>query len=134
MWRRRCFSRGIWLTVQRDGLIAAFLRRDICLLTAIETSLIHIEAGYLSPEFQEAANDYLNLADTDVTKHPSMDRAAKSIVERIRIQAYRVYIGEASERYELEGGKTRGFALAMGEWLEKGAKKLIKKFGEPLAE
>lgn len=115
-------------------MVAAFLRRDTCLLTAIETALIHVEAGYLSPDFQEAVGDYLSLADTDVGRHPSMDRAAKSIVERVRIQAYRVYIGEASERFEHEGGKTRGFALLMGEWIEKGAKRLMKKFKEPLAE
>ena len=114
--------------------MAAFLRRDICLLTAIETALIHVESGYLSPDFQEAVTDYLSLADTDVAKHTSLDRAAKSIVERVRIQAYKLYIGEASERYEHEGGKTRGFALAMGEWIEKGAKKLMKKYQDPLAE
>lgn len=78
--------------------------------------------------------DYLGLADSDVAKHPSLDRAAKSIIERVRIQAYKLYIGEASERYEHEGGKTRAFAMAMGEWIEKGAKKLMKKFKEPLAE
>lgn len=114
--------------------MAAFLRRDICLLTAIETALIHVETGYLSPDFSDAVTDYLSLADTDTTKHPSLNRTAQSIVERIRIQAYKLYIGEASERYEHEGGKTRSFAMAMGEWIEKGAKKLIKKFKEPLAE
>lgn len=114
--------------------MSAFLRRDICLLTAIETALIHIETGYLSPEFQEAVTDYLTLADSDTTKHPSLNRAAQSIIERIRIQAYKLYIAEASERYEHEGGKTRGFARVMGEWIEKGVKRLMKKFKEPLAE
>jgi hypothetical protein len=52
----------------------------------------------------------------------------------VRIQAYKVYIGEASEQYEHEGGKTRAFAMAMGEWIEKGVKRVNKKFGEPVAE
>lgn len=119
---------------QRDGLKAAFTRRDICLLTSIETSLIHGPDGYLGPDFAEAVSDYLALGDKDTSGHPALERTAQSIVERIRIQAYKVYIGEASQRYELEGGKTRGFAIRMGEWIEKGVKRVDKKFGEPVTE
>jgi hypothetical protein len=103
-------------------------------MTAIETALIHVETGYLSPDFQEAVTDYLSLAATDGSEHPLLDRAVKSIIERIRIQAYKMYINEASERYAHEGGKTKAFALVMGEWIEKGAKKLMKRFREPIAE
>ena len=64
----------------------------------------------------------------------ALERTSQSIIERIRIQAYKVYIGEASSRYELEGGKTRGFAIKMGEWIEKGVKRVDKKFGEPVTK
>lgn len=128
--------------VQRDGLTAAFTRRDICLLTSIETSLIHGTDGYLGPDFAEAVSDYLSVGPQDTSEHEStstngiaggnaaMKRTEQSIIERIRIQAYQVYIAEASERYEHEGGKTRGFALRMGEWIEKGVKKVDRRFEE----
>ena len=51
--------------VQRDGLTAAFTRRDICLLTSIETSLIHGTDGYLGPDFAEAVSDYLSVGPQD---------------------------------------------------------------------
>ena len=74
--------------------------------------------------------DYLAVGDKDIDGTPALERTAQSIIERVRIQAYQVYIAEASQRYEHEGGKTRGFAIKMGEWIEKGVKKVDKKFGE----
>lgn len=120
-------------STQRDGLQAAFLRRDICLFSAVESALIHSQNGYHSPDFLEAVSDWLALDAQDVS-HPSLQRAATSIVERARVQAYKSYINEASERFEFEGGKTRGFAMAMAGWVESQAKKLNKKFMEPIAE
>lgn len=102
-------------------------------MTSLETALIHSPEGYLSPDFAEAVTDYLSLGRKD-TEHAALARTAQSIIERIRIQAYKVYIGEASDRYEHEGGKTRSFAMAMGEWIEKGVKRAHKKFPEPITE
>lgn len=106
----------------------------MCLLTAVETSLIHAPEGYSSPDFAEAVNDYLALGTKDTGSNPGLARTAQSIIERIRIQAYKVYINEASDRYEHEGGKTRSFAVAMGEWIEKGVKRVNKKFPEGVTE
>lgn len=56
------------------------------------------------------------------------------MVEKIRMQAYKTYVDEAGDKLDLEGGKTKGFAMGMATWIEKEAKKLSKKYADPITE
>ncbi len=108
------------------------MRRNICLLTAVDSALKFGEGGYHSPDFFEAVSDWLVL-DVRDTRHPSLQAAAQSIMEGVRSQAFQSYIQEASDQLDLEGSKTKPFAMAMAIWIEKEAKKLSKKFRDPIA-
>ncbi|KAL7421167.1 hypothetical protein Q5752_004052 [Cryptotrichosporon argae] len=52
---------------------------------------------------------------------------------KLRQQAYEHYIREASERFAIEGGKSRAFALGLAGWIESSTKKLKKRFPDPIA-
>ncbi|ORY22446.1 hypothetical protein BCR39DRAFT_473965 [Naematelia encephala] len=122
-----------WAKSDREGLDAALLRRDICLLAAVDSALAYGANGYHSPDFLEAVSDWLALDYRD-TSHSTLSQLNTSIVERIRIQAYKSYIEEAGERLEREGSKTRAFAMDMAVWVEKEVKKLNKRFGDPITD
>lgn len=106
-------------------------QRDACLLSALANSLTY-ERGYMSPEFQEAVEDWLSLDAQDI-QHPDLKQIASPIVDGIKVQAYESYIAEASDRIEHEGGKTRTFAIQMATWIESQTKKLSKRFPEPIS-
>ena len=106
-------------------------RRDVCLLSAVVSALQFGEGGYHSPDFLEAVSDWLAL-DVQDAHQAGMEQAAASIVERLRTQAFQSYIHEASDRLEHEGSKTKGFAMQLAAWIEREAKKLNKRFGEPI--
>jgi len=117
---------------QRDGLERTMKRRDLCLLTAVHSALAFEEGGgYHSPEFFEAASDWFVLDIRD-TQNPSLVTLERSIAERVRSQAFQSYIQEASDRLHHEGSKSLPFAMGLAVWIEKEAKKLSKKFADPI--
>lgn len=99
----------------------------------MESALAFAQAGYHSSDFEEAVQDWLALCVTDIS-HSSLERLARSIPERIRYQAHHMYVDEAVVVCEREGGRTRTFAFSMASWVESQAKKLNRKFPEPIAE
>lgn len=119
-----------WAASDQAGLQAVLLRRDLFFLNDVEISL-DTQGGYMSPEFRQAVDQWCNLgANSD--EHPAFQRTERAICDRIRQQAYAKYIDEASEKYALEGGKNRRFAMALADWIESNAKRLDKWFREPL--
>jgi hypothetical protein len=116
---------------QQEGLKSTLAQRDSCLFSAIANALT-CEGGYLSPEFQEAVDDWLSIDPQD-NDDPEVEALARSIAEGIRVQAFESYIADASERIHHEGGnKTRGFAVGMASWIESQTKKLSKRFPQPI--
>ena len=107
------------------------LRRNLCLLSAVQTSIDY--GTYRDPDFLEAVTDFLALDLRDAA-HPDIARLSDAIADRIRMQAYEAYIAEATEKIDLEGSKTKGFAMLMASWIETQTKKLARKFGEPINE
>lgn len=107
--------------------------RDACLFSAIANALTS-EGGYLSPEFQEAVEDWFSIEPSE-NDDPDFGLLATSIAEGIRVQAFESYIADASERIHHEGGtKTRGFAVGMASWIESQTKRLSKRFGQPITK
>lgn len=121
------------LIFQKQGLEMAIARRDACFLASVDQALAYGKNGYHSPDFLEAVSDWLVLGEQDVTS-PHLSRIAENIVSRIRSQAFESYVSEAGEVLDKEGSRTKGFAMAMAAWIEKEAKKLNRKFGDPIAE
>lgn len=119
-----------WPIPDQQSLQAVLLRRNEFFLNDIEIAL-GTPLGYLSLDFRQAVAYWLCL-DVDDYGHPSLQRTQRSIVDRLRQQAYSNYIEEASERYSHEGGKNRAFAMSLASWIESGAKKLDKWFQEPV--
>lgn len=111
-------------------------KRDLCFFSAIDSSLSYASDGYHSADFYDAVSDWLVIGTQETTSTPAMAKITESIVSRIRSQAFESYISEAGEKMDLfEGGRqSKGFAMAMSAWVEKEAKKLNKKFGDPVAE
>lgn len=118
-----------WATVDQQSLQAALLRRDVFFLNDIEECLE--SAGYLSLDFRQAVVQWNNL-NVDNDEHTALQRTQRAICDRLRQQAYSNYIDEASERYSLEGGKNRRFALGLATWIESCAKRMDKWFKLPL--
>ena len=123
----------IVLTEQRQGLQMAIARRDACFLASVDQALAFGKNGYHSPDFLEAVSDWLVLGEQDVSGS-HLSRIGENIVSRIRSQAFESYVSEAGEVLDKEGGRTKGFAMTMAAWIEKEAKKLNKRFGDPIAE
>jgi len=121
------------LITQRQGLQIAIARRDACFLSSVDQALAYGKNGYHSSDFLEAVSDWLVLGEQDVTA-PHLSRIAENIISRIRSQAFESYVSEAGEVLDKEGSRTKNFAMAMATWIEKEAKKLNKRFGDPIAE
>jgi len=119
--------------VQQRGLEMAMARRDACFLLTVDQALATGKNGYHSPDFLEAVTDWLVLGTQDVTAS-HLAKIAENIVSRIRSQAFESYVSEAGDQLDREGSRTKAFAMAMATWIEKEAKKLNKKFGDPIAE
>jgi hypothetical protein len=111
----------------------AIARRNACFLSSVDQALAYGKNGYHSPDFLEAVSDWLVLGEQDVTAL-HLSRTAENIVSRIRSQAFESYVSEAGEVLDKEGSRTKGFAMAMATWIEKEAKKLNKRFGDPIAK
>ncbi len=103
------------------------------MLNAVNTALEYGEGGYHSPDFFEAVSDWLVLDIRDASL-PALDATARNTLERVRAQAFQSYIQEASDRLEHEGSKTKAYVLGLAGWIEKEAKKLNKKFSDPITE
>ena len=108
-------------------------RRDTCFLAAVDSALSYAQGGYHSADFLDAVTDWLVL-DVRDTSPLHLTRIAENIVSRVRTQAFENYISEAGDRMDHEGGRNKAFAMTMAAWLEKEAKKLNKKFTDPIAE
>lgn len=119
-----------WSILDRNGLQAVLVRRNIFFLNDIEIALASHD-GYLSEEFAQAVDHWYHL-DAEEDDHPSFQRTQRAICDRLRQQAYANYIDEASERYSYEGGKNQHFAVALAAWIESGAKKVDKLFPQPV--
>ncbi len=133
--------------IQRTGLESTCLKIYIHFYSTIESSLASSSSisGYNSPDVQEAIQSFQtvtidspipisDLIENRQHPNPSIARIENGIIERIRAQAFKSYINESGERIEHEGGKNRGFAMGMAGWIESGAKKLNKKFGDAVTE
>ena len=107
-------------------------RRDACFLAAVDQALAYGKGGYHSPDFMEAVTDWLVVDNQDVSA-PHLSRIADNIISRIRSQAFESYVSEAGDLLDREGSRTKGFAMGMAQWIEKEAKRLNKKFGDPIA-
>ncbi|KAK4689773.1 hypothetical protein P7C73_g321, partial [Tremellales sp. Uapishka_1] len=121
-----------WAIPEFDGLEKTMLRLQVFFLGSIEQAL-SARGGYLSPEFQEAVENYRNLDPTE-SRHPKMDIVNTNIIEGIRGQAFKTYIKESSDRIDHEGGKNRAYIVAMAGWIESNTKKMNKRFGDPINE
>ena len=108
-------------------------RRNIAFLVAVSSSLEFGEGGYHSSDFLEAVSDWLVL-DIRITNQTPLEPISRNIVERVETQAFRSYTEAAADQLHLEGSKTKGFTMSMAAWVEKEAKKLSKKFPEPITE
>jgi hypothetical protein len=111
----------------------AMARRDACFLLSVDQALAVGKNGYHSPDFLEAVSDWLVLGTQDVSAS-HLAKIAENIISRIRSQAFESYVSEAGDQLDREGSRTKAFAMAMATWIEKEAKKLNKKFGDPIAE
>ena len=116
---------------QRSGLTAAMRRSDLILFSAIDTALSTSAAGYHSSDFLDAASDWLAIEPQDI-EDTDLQRLAASITDRIRVQAYQMYIEESADRIGHEGMKNRAVAMAMAAWVGREAKRLDKKFPNPI--
>nr|ACZ81461.1 CND05260 [Kwoniella heveanensis] len=119
-----------WATSERTALEEILDRRNLCFLNNIEAGL-HTDKGYHSDEFLEAVDDW-KMLDRPSTSRGDMKATVDRISNRIKSQAFSSYIEQASERLDLEGSKTGAFALYMATWVEKEAKKLDRKFCNPI--
>jgi hypothetical protein len=104
---------------------------NIFFLIAVEDSL-EAPGGYLSDEFTEAVANWRAI-DVELS-HPLLDKASTGISDKIRKQAFRSYINESSDKLDLEGSKTRTYAMQMASWVESNTKKLNKRFKNPITE
>lgn len=108
-------------------------RRDACFLAAVDQALAYGKGGYHSPDFLEAVTDWLVVGTQDISG-AHLSRVAENIVSRIRSQAFESYVSEAGDQLDREGSRTKAFAMGMASWIEKEAKKLNKRLGDPIAE
>ncbi|WWD22030.1 hypothetical protein CI109_106518 [Kwoniella shandongensis] len=115
---------------QREGLEQNIVRRNVGFLSVVRSSL-EDPRGYHSEEFLEAVHDWQALG-VENSRHPTIERISDDIATQIKTRAYHSYISEATDRLEHEGSKTCTFAMRVAVWIEKEAKRLDRKFGEPL--
>ncbi|WWC67647.1 uncharacterized protein I206_101557 [Kwoniella pini CBS 10737] len=120
-----------WTTSDRETLDRDVRQRDLSFLQAIETALDYPD-GYHSPEFAEAVEDWrISGANEDYNK--DLHAIQTRIVDIVKSQAFNTYIDQASRLLDSEGSKTCHFAMQLASWIEHEAKRLNRKFPDPIS-
>ncbi|WWC87193.1 uncharacterized protein L201_002079 [Kwoniella dendrophila CBS 6074] len=119
-----------WPINDRRDLEQAMQHRNIYFLQALEAAL-ESPGGYHSEAFQEVVEDWITLQVPE-SQEASLSVTINNIIDSIKSQAFNSYINQASKLLDQEGSKTCVFAMQLGTWIEKEAKKLDKKFGSPI--
>nr|XP_019005449.1 uncharacterized protein I203_02304 [Kwoniella mangroviensis CBS 8507]OCF68910.1 hypothetical protein I203_02304 [Kwoniella mangroviensis CBS 8507] len=125
------FPASAWPKPDKELLDRTIHRRNDCFLQAVETAL-HCSKGYHSEEFLEAVEDW-DLLNVSEEQQRHLSTITTEILDSVKSQAFNSYIDHASKLLDQEGSKTSAFALQLGSWIEKEAKKLDKRFAAPIS-
>ncbi|WWD07979.1 hypothetical protein V865_006089 [Kwoniella europaea PYCC6329] len=120
-----------WANSDKELFDRTMYRRDVCFLQAVEEGL-RCPKGYHSEEFLEAVEDWYTL-NVSEEQQRSLTTISTQIMDNVKSQAFNTYIDHASRLLDQEGSKTCAFALQLGTWIEKEAKKLDKRFAAPIS-
>ncbi|WVN88902.1 uncharacterized protein L203_104117 [Cryptococcus depauperatus CBS 7841] len=128
-----------WALSEQQALERVQKQRDISLLRSLLQPLLTESSAYLSEDFQSSYAEWtsfnthlsqLSLVDLQ----PDFVQIIQEIQDAIQKAAFKLYISESSDKLELDAGsgnkKGWGYIMHMGGWVEKGAKKLDRRFSE----